>query len=77
MNKDLGFVADKLIAQEVAVSLLLNALQELYPEVIAKIINNLDHVLKTSPMPTPGARANLVALRNGIATNQPSPQAGN
>ena len=76
MNKELNFVADKVIAQEVAISLLINALQQLYPEVTANLVNGLDHVLTTSPIPTPGARTNLVALRAGIAKSQPTPPTG-
>lgn len=73
---DLAFVADKVIAQEVALALLLDALQRQHPEVTAKLIGGLDNVLSTSPIPTPGARANLTALRRGLATNQPTPKAG-
>lgn len=76
MNKELGFVADKLIAQEVVFNLLLNALQQMYPEITAKIISDLDRVLKTSPIPTPGARANLVEMRKAISQHQPTPAAG-
>lgn len=76
MNKDISLLADKLIAQEVAFGLLLHAVQQMYPEISAKLIDGLDHVLKTSPIPTSGARANLVALRNGIAKSQPTPSIG-
>lgn len=75
-DKQLDFVADKVIAQEVALALLLDALQQLHPEVTAKVIGGLDNILSSSPIPTPGARANLAALRRGLATTQPMPAAG-
>lgn len=75
-NKDLGFVADKVIAQEAALDLLLGALQQLHPDVTAKVIGGLDNILATSPIPTPGARANLAALRRALATTQPTPPTG-
>jgi len=75
-DKQLDFVADKVIAQEVALALLLDALQQQSRDVTAKVIGGLDNILSTSPIPTPGARANLVALRRGLATKQPMPPTG-
>ena len=75
-SKELDFIVDKVIAQEVALGLLLNALQKMYPEITAKVIEDLDHILSTSPIPTPGARANLTELRRSLAKNQPNPSGG-
>lgn len=76
MKQQLSFVADKVIAQEVAFGLLLDALQQLHPEVTAKLIGGLDNVLTSSTMPTPDARANLAALRRALASRQPMPTTG-
>lgn len=75
MNQ-MEFIADKVIAQEVALSMLINAVQQLYPEVGERLITGLDHVLKVSTLPTKGSRANLVALRAAIAQNQPTSPTG-
>lgn len=70
------FLADKLIAQEIATSMLIEALAKLHPEVTRELMSGLDRVLKTSPMPTPGSRANLIELRAAIAKTQPNLPAG-
>lgn len=75
-REQLEFVADKVIAQEVALGLLLNALQQRYPEVTEKLMDGLAHVLQASPLPTPGSRANLMELQAALAENQPTGQAG-
>lgn len=76
MKQQLSFVADKVIAQEIALSLLLESLQQQHPAITAKVIGGLDNVLNGSNLPTPGARANLAALRRALASRQPMPTTG-
>lgn len=75
MNQ-MQFLGDKVIEQEVTLDLLINALSKLYPEVTKELITGLDHVLKTSPIPTPGARKNLESRRAAVAGQQPTQAAG-
>lgn len=74
--ENMTFIANKVISQEVALGLLINSWLQLYPEITQTFIASLDHVLRTSPIPTPGARANLELLREQVARHQPTPAAG-
>lgn len=71
----LQFLADKVIATEVATSLMIHACLQLAPELPARFLAALDHVLAGDKVPTPGARAHLSALRAEIAANAPSAEA--
>ncbi len=74
--KDLAFVTDKVIAQEVAIGLLINSLLQMYPEVATNFVNSLAHVLQSSPIPTAGARANLELLHEQVSRHLPTPSIG-
>lgn len=65
------FVADKVIAQEMLIMVMINAWMNLYPEITARIIQGLDQVLDNPAIPTTGARANLERIRAQIDFHQP------
>jgi hypothetical protein len=67
-----AFVADKVIAQEMLITIMINAWMNLYPEITEKIIQGLDAVLDSPAIPTPGARANLEKIRSQIGFHQPT-----
>lgn len=66
------FVADKVIAWETTTMLLINTWLQYAPELAQHFIASLDHVLTHSPIPTPGARAELERLREQVARHQTS-----
>ncbi|MBD3812692.1 MAG: hypothetical protein IE917_10780 [Betaproteobacteria bacterium] len=74
-NKQMQFLADSVMAQEIALSALINALLKHHPDITAEYIATLEHVLKTSNIPTRGARTNIQRWRDAIAANHPSTQA--
>ena len=69
----LEFFADAVAAQEITISLLLNALFKHHPELTAEFLAGLNHVLATSPIPSKGARKRLQDLRDAVHANQPTP----
>lgn len=75
MKQDLQFVADAVMAQEVIIAMLVNALTKHHPEITTEIIGGLDTVLKNSPIPTRGARAKISGFRDALAAIQPSLEA--
>jgi hypothetical protein len=66
------FIADKVIAQEMLINIMVNAWMNLYPEITGKIIQGLDAVLDSPAIPTPGARAKLEKIREQIDFHQPT-----
>ena len=74
-SKEMQFLGDAVMAQEVALSLLINTLLKFHPEITADYLAGIDHVLTGSSIPTPGARSKLEGWRAAIATNQPKPSA--
>lgn len=69
-----AFLADKIVAQDMLITIMINAWMNLYPEITVKIIQGLDEVLDSPAIPTPGARTNLERIRAQIAHHQPTPQ---
>lgn len=65
------FIADKVIAQEMLIMVMINAWMNLYPEITTRIIQGLDQVLDSPAIPTTGARANLETIRAQIEHHQP------
>jgi len=71
----LNFVADAVMADQVVLRLLINALFKQHPELTAEFLIGLDHVLANSPIPSAEARRNLEKLRADVLANQPTPGA--
>ena len=71
MEKGLDFVADAVMAQEITISLLINALFKHHPELTGEFLAGLNHVLATSPIASKGARKRLQELRDAVTANQP------
>lgn len=65
------FIADKVIAQEMLIMVMINAWMNLYPEITVRIIQGLDAVLGSPAIPTAGARTNLETIRDQIDHHQP------
>ena len=71
-DDSLQFLADSLMAQELALTCLLESLLKFHPEITADFISNLDTKLKSGAIPTKGAWNNLNELRHTLSARQPS-----
>ena len=73
MNKEqLIFIRDSVIANELMLALLTDALLKLHPETTAALLNSLEHALTHSKIPTEGARKNLEKFHDQVRSHQPN-----
>jgi hypothetical protein len=63
----LQFVADSALANELALTLLIQTLAKFHPEITGDYLNALDTALTAREIPSAGAKQNIAELREWIA----------